>query len=395
MNMLKNIAWTVLSRYGVQGLSLVSNILLVRYLGAGGYGEYALSSSVLLIGNAFTSFGMDMILIRRLAAGQDDAVLADGLWIQVLLSGIFIAGVFLFDQFVPLPLSMKVYSFALLPLAFYSVFTIVIRARQHMQTFSIAQLMISALHLFSVLLTWLLNGGVLMFFLFLIASHAIVAAWGLLHRESKISHWRLSPSHISLLFKDCAYMALLGTLRLVYEKIVFVLLPPLAGIQNAGIFSAASRVVDAGKLGHQSALTAIYPEMARDEEFGRQMKGIRPLLGAAFLIALFLSILAGPIVNLLFGEEFSTSTAPLQIMAWTVVPYVLTTYIIVGLVALGYERILLFSRFVVFASLITLLFTLTSQFGIVGTAFAVLGTELIQAAILWQLWRRHVLSKLP
>ncbi|MBI2332131.1 MAG: oligosaccharide flippase family protein [Chloroflexi bacterium] len=393
--MLKNITWTVLSRYGVQGISLVSNILLVRYLGADGYGEYALSSSVMLIGNAFTSFGMDMILIRRLAAGQEDAVLADGLWIQVTLSGVYIAGVFLVGIFVPLPLSMKVYSFALLPLAFYSVFTIVIRARQQMQIFSIAQLMISALHLFSVFLTWFLNGGVLAFFLFLIASHAIVAAWGLGHRESRISHWRFSIKQIIVLFNDCSYMAVLGTLRLLHEKVVFILLPSLAGIQNAGIFSAASRVVDAGKLGHQSALTAIYPEMARDEEFGKQMKGIRPLLGAAVLIAIFLSILAEPIVTLLFGKEFGASVFPLQVMAWTVVPYVLATYITVGLVALGYERTLLALRLPIFILLVFLLFTLTSKFGIAGSAFAILAVELIQVAFLWQIWRTHVLSKLP
>ncbi|MCC6985478.1 MAG: oligosaccharide flippase family protein, partial [Anaerolineales bacterium] len=62
--MLKNIAWTVSSRYGAQGLGFASNILLARLLGADGFGEYALASAVLLVGNAFTNFGMDMILIR-------------------------------------------------------------------------------------------------------------------------------------------------------------------------------------------------------------------------------------------------------------------------------------------------------------------------------------------
>jgi O-antigen/teichoic acid export membrane protein len=189
-------------------------------------------------------------------------------------------------------------------------------------------------------------------------------------------------------------MALIGTLRLVYEKITFTLLPSVTSLSAVGIFSSAARVVEAGKLGHQSALTAMYPEMARDEDFGKKMRGLQPLLIAAFLISVGLSLLAKPIVSLLFGTEFISAVLPLQIMAWTIVPYVLVTYVVVGLVALGYERVLLTSRFVILASLVSLLFVLTPSFGITGSAVAVLVTELIHAFLLWRLWRIHVLSKL-
>ena len=122
--MLKNITWTVSARYVAQGLAVASNILLARYLGVDGFGEYALASSVLLIGNAFTNFGMDMILIRRLASENETSLLADGLWLQLSLSALYIAAVFLFGFFVPVPDSLKTYILTLLPLSFYSIFTI-------------------------------------------------------------------------------------------------------------------------------------------------------------------------------------------------------------------------------------------------------------------------------
>ena len=41
--MLKNILWTVSSRYGAQALAILSNVWLARVLGADGFGEYALA----------------------------------------------------------------------------------------------------------------------------------------------------------------------------------------------------------------------------------------------------------------------------------------------------------------------------------------------------------------
>ena len=52
MSLLKNIGWTVVSRIGTQGIAVLSNVLLARYLGRDGFGEYAFISSILLIGNA-------------------------------------------------------------------------------------------------------------------------------------------------------------------------------------------------------------------------------------------------------------------------------------------------------------------------------------------------------
>ena len=117
-NMLKNIIWTVLSRYGAQGLAVVSNILLARYLGVEGFGEYALASAVLLIGNAFTNFGMDMILIRKLSVTDVPWLLTDGLGGQLFLSLVYSGAVFFAGQFIDIPFSVKFYTLTLFPLSF-------------------------------------------------------------------------------------------------------------------------------------------------------------------------------------------------------------------------------------------------------------------------------------
>jgi O-antigen/teichoic acid export membrane protein len=189
-------------------------------------------------------------------------------------------------------------------------------------------------------------------------------------------------------------MATIGTVRLIYEKIVATLLPGLVGLANTGIFSIAWRLMTSGKLGYFSAFTAIYPVMAKDVEMGRKMKGLIPLLGTSVAFSLLLQWFAKPIISLLFGEEYLPAVLSLQIMAWSIVPYVLVTYITLGLAALGLERPILISAVLALIALLVLLIPFTNQYGITGSSIAVLSAEIFYAGIIWLQWRKHVLSKL-
>lgn len=54
----------------MQIIAVISNLLLARYLGSSGFGEYAFISAVVLI-NALSTFGTDMVLIRNIASTND------------------------------------------------------------------------------------------------------------------------------------------------------------------------------------------------------------------------------------------------------------------------------------------------------------------------------------
>src|SRR5689334_4317364 len=97
----KNIFWTVTSRFGSQVILAVSNILLARHLGGAGFGEYAFVSAILFVGNAFSTFGTDMILIRRIAASEDYSDVPAGLIIQLMISVLLIVVVFAFSPLLP------------------------------------------------------------------------------------------------------------------------------------------------------------------------------------------------------------------------------------------------------------------------------------------------------
>ena len=386
--MLKNIAWTVSSRYGAQGLGFASNILLARLLGADGFGEYALASAVLLVGNAFTNFGMDMILIRRISAADAPWLLTDGLGGQLFLSLVYSGLVFWAGEFLPVPFSVKFYSLALFPLSFYSIFTIAVRARSQMALYSMAQLLMAVLQFAAALVLWSARGGLDLLMVALLLAHILLALWAGGHVSFRLEY--LSPARSFMLLRECLSMAAIGTLRLVYEKIPVAVLPALSGLAATGMFSAALRVADAGKIGHFSAFTALYPEMTRDENFGRRNTGLRSLSVAAVLISLLLSLSAGPALKFLFGDEFVYAAPALGILAWVVPAYVFVTYMSLGLVAIGREQAVLNPLLAALAVLVLLLAFLAKPYGITGSALAVLSAEIVHAFLLRRQWRRHV-----
>ncbi|MCB0100480.1 MAG: oligosaccharide flippase family protein [Anaerolineales bacterium] len=392
MNLLRDVAWVVLSRYGAQGLGFLANILLARLLGVDGFGEYALASAVLLVGNAFTNFGMDMILIRKLSVTDVPWLLTDGLGGQLFLSLIYIGLVFWVGEIFPVPFSVKTYTLALFPLSFFSIFTIAVRARSQMALYSIGQLLMGVLQFSAVLVLWANSGGIDFLIVSLLIAHVLAALWANGYVPIRLEF--LSPTRFFALLRECSSMALIGTLRLIYEKIPVTLLPVFSSYATVGLFSAALRLTDAGKLGHFSAFTALYPEMTKDENFGKQRTGLRALSGMAFLISLFLFLFADPILRFLFGAEFMSAVPALRILAWVIPVYVLVTYMSLGLVSIGHERLVLNPLLVALAILILLLAFLTKSYGIFGVAVAVLSAEIVHAVLLWLSWRKHVVSEL-
>lgn len=391
--MLKNILWTVSSRYGAQALAILSNVWLARVLGADGFGEYALASAVLLVGNAFTNFGMDMILIRKLSVTDVPWLLIDGLGGQLFLSVVYVGGIFFAGEFWPIPPLVKLYTLALFPLSFYSIFTIAVRARGQLALYSLAQLLVAGLQFLAVLFLWASHGDGLAFITTMLIGHVLAALWTGGHQQFRLEF--LSPVRSFSLLKECFSMAVIGTLRLVYEKLPVTFLPVLSGYTATGLFSSALRVMDAGKLGHFSAFTAIYPEMTRNAEFGRELKGWKTLLGTAFLIAVLLFLFSEPIIYILFGASFITVVPLLKILAWLVIPYVVVTYTSLGLVAMNIERPVLVSLVMTVLLLSFLLFLFSRFFGTPGAAAAVLVAECFHAALLSMQWRFHARSKLP
>jgi len=177
-------------------------------------------------------------------------------------------------------------------------------------------------------------------------------------------------------------VALLAILGVVYQRLSLLMLPALGGILVTGWFAAAARTVEATKLFHVSAFTALYPAMSQPEPRKDFQVPFRFLLAGAGGIALGLTLLAGPIVRLLFGADYLPAVPALRILAWTLLPYTATAFLSLSLLAAGRERVVLRGLIAGLVTLAALNLLLVPRAGLTGAGWAFLAAETVQAGVL-------------
>jgi O-antigen/teichoic acid export membrane protein len=336
-----------------------------------------------------------MHLIRRSQPMASSA--SPALAIQLGLSALFIAGIWLVAPHLPhqslvTVRALEIYSLALIPLAFFSVFTTLLRGKNEMGAY--AGLNVASALAQVVLIGLLLQpGGSLMTVAVLLLSAqvgvAIVAGllcwWRVgagLPRTGSPRPYRATREEILPLLRASAPVALLAILGVVYQRLSLLMLPALGGVVLAGWFAAAARSVEAAKLFHVSAFTALYPEMSRAGVSRDFRPSFRLLLAAAAGIALGLTVLADPLVRLLFGADYLPAVPALRILAWTLVPYTLTSFLSLAFLAAGRERPVLHGLVAGLLTLAALNLVLVPRAGLAGASLAFLAAETAQAALL-------------
>jgi O-antigen/teichoic acid export membrane protein len=392
----KNSLWLFIARLGTQGAMVLFTIILARRLGSAGFGEYAFIAAIIFVANMLTTFGTDMSLIREIAAHDNLSQLPAALLIQLVISFVLIVVIWFSAPYLPNQsadsiLALRVYSFALIPLAFFTLFTIVLRGKQQMDAYTCLNLIGSFLQLALVFLFIKQNSSVVTLAFLLLFDQIIVSLIGALICKNQIqgfwSNWKITTKDISLLLEASSLLALLTVIAISYQKLSITMISMIGGAVMTGLFSVSQRAVEATKTGHIAIFTALYPAMAQEKNESFHLPWIVLLIGAA-VGAAALSVLAKPLVLILFGAEYEASIPALQILAWILIPYTVSTFLTLKFIAFKSEMPVLR------ASLVSLIFLAAFNLywiprkGLMGASGAALSAEIIQASLLLIQWRR-------
>jgi O-antigen/teichoic acid export membrane protein len=146
----RNSFWLLLARLVTQGQLVMFTVLVARGLGVVGFGQYAFVAAVIFLGNVATTFGTDTLLIREVARTRRAAagLIPSALWIQLMLSVAWLIVVAigadtLNGQSAEVVQAVQVYSLSLFPLAFFTVFTAVLRAHERMAVYLLLNVVVA------------------------------------------------------------------------------------------------------------------------------------------------------------------------------------------------------------------------------------------------------------
>ncbi len=395
MNLAKNSLWLALARIGSLGMAVLFSIILARRLGSASFGEYAVIAAAIFIGNALTTFGTDMTVIREIASRDDLSLLPPALWIQLVLSVLFIGvtwlGAPLLLQNPSAILALRIYSFSLIPLAFFTVVTIALRGRQRMDAYAGLNLAGSILQLALAWFFVLPRTGIVTLATLLLLHQALVALGGILLCRFQVSgfwrDWRMKTDKIAALLKVNSPLAILTALGMTYQRMSVLLVSAMADPSMTGWFSAAQRTVEAAKTGHNAVFTALYPAMAQNRDESFRLSWSLLLVGAG-IGAIALSALASPLTRILFGVEYEASAPALQILAWMLIPYTVNTFLTLKFVASHREKSVLWASSVSLVALVACSLWWIPRSGLTGASGSALVAEAIQSMALFFQWRR-------
>ncbi|MCL4531256.1 MAG: oligosaccharide flippase family protein [Chloroflexi bacterium] len=392
----KNALWMILSRFGAQGLTIVFTIALARRLGSAGFGEYAFIAAILFVANTLTTFGTDMLLIREIAAQDNLSRLSAALVVQLMLSSIFIIAIWLTGSSIPnqnpeTVMALKIYSLALIPLAFFTVFTTALRGKQNMDMYALLSLVVSGLQVAAAFLSKI---SLIELTIVLVVIQTIAAAVAgficLTTIPNFAGAWREPFSNVFLLVREAAPIAWIALLGMLYQRLSITMLSTMRGPTDTGIFSAAARMVEASKGIHIAVFAALYPAMAfAQTDLANQNRWIQAfklswkmLIAAAIASALILSIFSAPLTALFYGSQFNVSAGILGILAWILIPFTINTYLTLSFFAANKERLVVRALTASLLGLLILNLWLIPLKGPEGAAWSALLAECIQSAIL-------------
>jgi len=397
--------WLLIARVGAQVCMVIVTYLLARRLGTAGFGEYAFIATIIVIGNTLTTFGSDMYLIREIAAKADFSELPSVLVLQLILSCLFIASIFLLAPYLPNQtadsvLALKVYSFALIPLAFFTVFTSVLRGTQRMRAYAWLNFAIPVFQVVVIFIFIKRGAGIVsLAYLLLGVQTAGTILAGMLCSScfSNSKELNISFDKLISLFIACLPIALIAVVGIIYQKLSLATLSFLGTTSMVGLFSAAARIVEAARMGHVAVFTALYPAMANVNQ--TKLSGA---FRVSWLLLLLLSavgsaliyLFAKPVVDIFFGAEYGLSIPALKILAFTLIPYTVNSFLSLLFLAWKREqsvlRILMVSLLILFG----LNLWLIPRTGQLGASWAILVAETAQAILFLLAWLNSPLRQM-
>lgn len=330
-------------------LALVVTIFLPRYLGVEAIGELAIANSIWVIMGALIVFGMDLHLTK--IAARDPASISEALgtslaarlilgFIAYCLVSVYVYNAGFSTKAVELT---YIIGGTYIVSAVLSAFAAVISGLERMDVTSITGVVVKVLGTALTLVLILLHADI-----YLIAGIAIlpivlgcVITGRFLAHHHKI-YLRFSPSAIWAMLKGSQQYLFTALVLIAYQQIDTLFIANLVDAKTVGWYSAAMNLFSTLMFVPTVIGTAIFPALSRmhtsDPERLNSVarRGFDLMFVVGVPIGLGVSVMAKPVVQLLYGNQFLESGHVLEILGFVLIFTYLNTFL--GQLLVSMER---------------------------------------------------------
>lgn len=394
------------ARVGTAGLNYGLFWCLSHRLGSEALGGFSLLMNVFLMLQTLPLLGLGIPLWRRSATEPHHLrrelsnALAFALPVAALL-GVSVGAIGLWSYGAPMHVPFLLIGASLLPTACTLVAESSLLGRDRVGDVARVNLLESLVRsLLTLAVVWLGGGLASVFSVFLVLRVAAAATY-LSHRSIPRPRTRLLSMRMQR--RNLAEVPVFLAIALVAamaSRLDLIVLAQLRGLQDAAIYSAASRLYDATLMIPTVTALVMLPTLARQFESAREQFrstleiALRVSLVLGLGVALAVAALAQPIIDLLYRPEMSGAAPVLRWLIFASALMLVDTILSSTMLAAKAQARDLHSLVVAFVVMVGSLLTLPVWFGPAGAASAVVLAMTVR--VLWRLrWASQALEVRP
>ncbi|MBU1298387.1 MAG: oligosaccharide flippase family protein [Bacteroidetes bacterium] len=383
----KNILLLFVSEAGSRLIGFFTTIYLARNLSVDGFGIVNIGLTVFAYALLFGSQWLNIYGTRQIAAGEKINFIGRFVSLRFVVSFIvFILTIiltYLFIEDTIIVFVIVLFVFSIFPNIFFLDWYF--QGKENLFPVSVGRLLISAVYLFSLLLffsrshnlTWVPAS-------FLIGNTigvAFVLYWFRKEGNTLVPSFSLKNSYS--LFKKSLHLSSASVISQVNVNLPIIIIGLVLSATEAGIFSAASKLVFFFLLLDRFFYSLYFPAVTRvfQESSERLSEVVSFVLRIALIVIIPVTVgcilLSEPIIRLIFGNDYQDASLVFQILIGYFTATILNSIYGYGLVAIKQEK--LYSKIIALSLIVYLFSTLifTYLFGVIGTAAGVVVSEFV------------------
>ncbi|HDM8221358.1 TPA: flippase [Vibrio campbellii] len=385
----KNTLWLMSEKLLRMTLGLLVGVWVARYLGPEEFGTLSYAMSYVALFSAFASLGLDGIVVRELVKdGDQEKIILGTAFVMKLLGSIFM-------------MFLVGFSLAIFPTE-NSMIILIISSATIVQSFSVIDFYfqsevkgkyVAMSNIFSLLcssftkLLLIINHASLEWFayviLFEMSMLSISYIYFYIKKSQSIIQWKASYKVAVNLIKDSWPLIFSSLVVTLYMKIDQIMLNNIIGPESVGHYTAATRLSEVWYFIPVVICNSLFPAIlnARKISYDLYIERLQKLydfmLWLALLIAVFVTLITGPLIDFLYGSLYASSSPILLVHIWSAIFVFLGVASSKWFIAEGLQKQALYRTMAGLLVNIILNYLLIDEYGAIGAAFATLLSQMM------------------
>ena len=318
-----NLAKSSGGELATRALGLVYLVVLARYLGPTGFGEFNALLAYYGLAVVVGSIGLDRLALRDLARGDRPRRLFSTLLTMRVAAAVITGAILVLSGFVlegPEVAHLAVLAVALIPAGVASMYTAEFQAHHEFGPPAVAAVAGTTV-MVAVALGAVAVGGTLTLLLWaVVASDAVRAGFLVVQGRDRRPaagagvDWQLAGEAV----REAALYWTLAVLAMVYFRIDLVMLDLMRGGEQVGQYASAYRIFEVLSLAPVLITGVLFPRFARLQVSDRgraralYLRAVPVMVWLGLGVSAAVAVLAGPLLTLLFSSAYLDAVASLH-----------------------------------------------------------------------------------